>query len=257
MLHQVLAAWHAGFQVLFFSLEMSGRQLIQRMIGMESGVDPKWMRRGALGPQAHRKMLGAIQTFEEIPGIRIYSHGFGGRTENVDNLIQELRPSIVFIDSAYLLRPEDFRRNASKWEHQSNVMDDLKRINVQRDIPLIISTQFARSAGKSGAHGGLENIALTDAISTHSSLIYAIRPWKRHEKNRINMAEKEKHYRVIDTLKGREGESAAFPIYYRFNPIGFRQAGHIIIGQPNEAQRRAHARHSTDWQRGGNTSRTS
>ena len=253
LLKQVLAAWHAGFSILFFSLEMSGRQLIQRLIGLEAGIDPKWMRRGMLGPIAHQKMLGAIQTFEEIPGIRVYSHGFGGRTENVDNLIQEIRPSIVFIDSAYLLKPEDFRRNASKWEHQSNVMDDLKRINVQRDIPLVISTQFSRSAGKSGKHGGLENIALTDAISTHSSLIYAIRPWLRHPKNKINRNEDKKHYRVIDTLKGREGESAMFGIHYRFNPIGFEQAPHLIIGPPTQEQRRSSARRSTNWQRGGNT----
>lgn len=255
MLHQVLAAWHAGFEVLFFSLEMSGRQLMQRMIGMQAGLDPKWMRRGMLGREGLQKMLGAIQTFEEIPGIRIYSHGFGGTTEAVDNLIQEIRPSIVFIDSAYLLKPEDYRRNASKWEHQSNVMDDIKRINVQRDLPVVISTQFSRSAGKKGKSGGLEDIALTDAISTHSSLIYAIRPWIRHQKNKINIAENPDRYRVINTLKGREGEDSAFTIHYRFNPIGFRQAGHMIIGQPTVQQRRLFARQSTEWQRGGNAPR--
>lgn len=252
LLRQVLRAWYEGYQVLFFSLEMGTRQLIQRMVAMEAGLDPQWMRRGMLGPQAHRMMLTAIEGFTALDGIRIYSHGFGGRTDDVDNLIQEIRPSIVFIDSAYLLRPEDFRRNASKWEQQSNVMDDLKRINIQRDIPIVISTQFARSAGKSGRSGGLENIALTDAISTHSSLIYAIRPWERHKNNKINMGEQTKHYRVIDTLKGREGEDAKFAINYKFASISFDQAPHIIIGKPSEDQRRLHARQTSGWQRGGN-----
>jgi hypothetical protein len=65
-------------------------------------------------------------------------------------------------------------------------------------------------AGKGGKDGSLETIGYTDAIGTHSSVVVAIKD---------GPTENPRASRMMDILKGREGEHGSFPINFRFAPL--------------------------------------
>lgn len=77
-----------------------------------------------------------------------------------------------------------------------------------------MTTQFNRAAGKKGKDGSLENIAYSDAISTHSSLVISLSEGE---------APNQKTRRVAQFLKGREGEEGKFGLNYTFAPINFEE----------------------------------
>jgi hypothetical protein len=120
----------------------------------------------------------------------------------------------------------------SKVEKVSEVFDDLKKLTLSNNVPCIVTTQFNRTAGKKGKDGSLENIAFSDAISTHSSIVMSINEGKAPNANT---------QRVVTTLKDREGAGGQYHIYYKFAPMDFSEvleAGaidgeHRTVGAPN------------------------
>lgn len=98
----------------------------------------------------------------------------------------------------------------------SEVFDNLKQMTLAHNIPVVVTTQFNRQAGKKGKDGSLENIAFTDAISTHSSLVLSLTEAK-------GSSAEIKKKRKISFLKGREGEAGDFEINFNFSPIDFSE----------------------------------
>jgi hypothetical protein len=114
-----------------------------------------------------------------------------------------------------MMQPES-RKSMQKIERVSEVFDDLKRMTIAHSIPVVVTTQFNRMAGKKGKDGSLENIAFTDAISTHSSLVISLSEGEGDAATKRNQ-------RIATFLKGREGESGRHILNYSFSPIDFSE----------------------------------
>ena len=93
-------------------------------------------------------------------------------------------------------------------------MDDLKALTLESDRPLLQSTQFNRAAGKGGAEGSLETIGYTDAIGTHSSQVVAAK---------MGPTDNPRMSRLLQFLKGREGETGSVAINFRFAPTNLEE----------------------------------
>jgi hypothetical protein len=87
-------------------------------------------------------------------------------------------------------------------------------MTITHNRPIVTTTQFSRAAGKKGKEGTLETISFSDAIAQNSSLVFGIKEGKPPN---------EKTRRSIETMKGREGESAEMETYYKFAPIDFSE----------------------------------
>lgn len=235
-LKQVLHSWRVGRSGLVVSMEMALIALGARMLGMRSGINPRNIRSGRISTYALPRYELAINNPEGVPDLWFYAGNFAKNVADIEALAVEKAPDAIWIDGAYLLRPVKSSRVAGRYENIAYVIDELKAMAIRLNRPVIITTQLGRGAGEKGAKASLETIGYTDAIGTHSSLVYAIKPWRCHKDNRINSYERPKNYRVIETLKGREGESGMFPINYKFSPPNFNEAPHIIIGRPSDDQ---------------------
>ena len=103
-------------------------------------------------------------------------------------------------------------------------------MTVTFDRAVVTSSQFSRQAGKKGREGSLETVAFTDAISQHSSLVLSIRPGETpYEEDR----------RILELMKGREGEKGEVHINYKFQPVNLSEVS------PEEIQE---TQCSLDWQ---------
>lgn len=213
LLDDARAAWHFGYSVLVVTMEMTIEQITRRLLAMESGLDPDCLRKGMLSVYARRRLQAVVDNLAGTERFRLFSGGMRKKVSDVDILIQEYRPDIVFIDGVYLMHPES-KRGMQKNEKVSEVFDELKAMTLAHNIPVVVTTQFNRTAGKKGKDGSLESIAYSDAISTHSSLVIAI-----NEGEAPNQAKQ----RVRQFLKGREGEAGKFPQHFVFTPINFTE----------------------------------
>ncbi len=214
LLKQASAAWQYGYSVLIVTMEMTIEQLARRHAGMRSGINPDYIRKGTLSTHALQRMQAYLDNMVGAERFRMFSGGLRKKAGDVEIMIQEYMPDIVFIDGVYMMQPET-KRSMSKVEKVSEVFDDLKKLTLSNNIPCVVTTQFNRTAGKKGREGSLENIAYSDAISTHSSIVMSIAEGK---------APHATDGRTITSLKDREGAGGQYHLYYSFNPMNFEEA---------------------------------
>lgn len=213
LLNQAAYAWRNGYNVLVVTLEMTIEQIVRRIIGMESGVNPEYIRKGTLDEFGMRRLTQYVNQLAGADRLHIYSGSFSKKISDIEMMMVELSPDIVFIDGAYLLIPESMNR-LDRNNKVAAVYDELKKLALSSDRPIVTTSQFSRQAGSRGKAGSLENISFTDAIATHSSIVLSIK--EGSPPNEISRRE-------IEVLKGREGESAKFEINYRFSPVDFSE----------------------------------
>lgn len=211
MLKQALAAWQLGSNVLIVTMEMTIEQITRRLAAMSAGINPDFIRKGTLSAYAERRLRAYADHLAGADRLHLFAGGLRKRVSDVEIITQEYCPDITFIDGVYLMQPES-KRQMAKTEKVSEVFDSLKQYTVSNNIPAVVTTQLSRLAGKKGKDSSLETVAFTDAISTHSSLVISLKEGRNP--NQVNQ-------RILEFLKGREGEAGQHTIHYTFSPMCF------------------------------------
>lgn len=215
LLRQAQVAWQLGYSVLVVTMEMTIEQITRRLAGMCSGINPDLIRKGMLSNPVRQRLEQCIDGLAMVDRLRLFSGGMKKTVGDVDLLVQEFKPDVVFIDGVYLMRPTGGKQ-LQRLERVAEVFDEIKQMALAQNVPVVVTTQFSRQAGKKGKEGSLENIAYSDAISTHSSIILALGEAKDSD---IPASKK----RVVTSLKGREGEFMNFEINFSFAPVNFTE----------------------------------
>lgn len=213
LLRQAEEAWLSGYRVLFISMEMPIIAIGRRLVAMRAHINPEGIRKGALPTDLMPVFEEATRGFAEMRNFFIYAGGFSKTTEQVEGLIQEYQPDITFIDGAYLLKTEGSSR-ATRTERIANSQDAIKTMTITTNRPIVQTMQFGRGAGAKGERGSMENIGMTDVTGMHSSLAIAIKEGKPpYQQTR----------RVMEFMKGREGEHGIIDISFVFNSMNFTE----------------------------------
>lgn len=225
LLFQAWVAWMSGYNVMFISMEMPLRQIGVRIFGIHAGINPTYIRKSQLSHYAELRFRQSLDELNNSNRFNLMAGNMGKTTSEIDMTIQQVNPDIIFIDGMYLMKTSSAARNAGRYEKIAHVVDDLKEMTIRRDRPILATTQFGRQAGKGGASGSLENIGYSDTIGTHSSIVCGI--GKLSAADSIKYGRDAHSTRVVNTLKGREGEETRLLVDYTFSPISFRQAQYL------------------------------
>lgn len=218
LLKQTHAAWVAGFKPLYVSMEMGGEQNMRRLIAIQSGINPTFIKRGRIGTQSMQVLRSATDELLRLRPMHMVTANFSRTVDQIANFIEQYEPDICYIDAGYLLSPRKKRFGSSgRRETISDVIEELKELGSNFGIPIVITVQFNRNAeqrrrgsnaqrreGQSEninpiAHLSLAEIGETDVIGQAASHVFGIEfpPYPLHPNS----------YRVFGFLKGREGES--------------------------------------------------
>lgn len=222
MLRQAMYAHAVGHNVLVVTMEMTIEQIVRRYAGMLSGLNPDYIRKGMLSTRAERRLRGYVSSIVRADRFNLYAGGFSKKVDDVEMVANEFDPDIIFVDGLYLMKSDNVPRNANRNEKITAVLDDLKKITITHNRPVVATTQFSRQAGKKGKEGSLENIAYTDAIGTHSSIVVGIKEGTPPHQT---------HRRELEFLKGREGESGTVSVNYSFAPINFDEVPPEVLAE--------------------------
>ncbi len=134
--------------VAIFSLEMSGVQLVQRLLSMEARIESQKMRSGRLEEQEWKLLHDAIEKISEAPiiiddtpGINIFELRAKCRRMKAQHGIE-----LVVIDYLQLMSGTgESNRNTNREQEISNISRSLKGLAKELDIPVIALSQLSRA----------------------------------------------------------------------------------------------------------------
>lgn len=208
--HMARAAWLAGASCLFVTMEMTGLQIARRLLGMDAGVNPNYIREGRLSHFAYDTVVETHQRIQGAAPFHIMTGSFDKSTAAVDAGIQEFAPDIVYIDASYLMKPE---RSGGKKSHEllAEVGTEIKQLALGRGKPIVQTVQFNREAERAEERT-LAHIGGTDVVGQISTIVIGVDDGEMPSPSTS---------RQLALMKNRENELVRWNTRFLFNPPNF------------------------------------
>ena len=220
------AWWTQKQDVMFVSMEMPVAALVDRLAAMHAHFSITKIKKGEVATGVPG--IPGLDEVEMFKGHGITAAGHpaklwiidGGLTatpQQVFALARYLKPRLVCIDGAYLMKNEDPRMG--RWERQADNAETVKRLSGRLGVSTICSYQFSKDMAKkkkTAEEVGLEDIFGADAVAQTSSIVLGL-----FEGGTVNSMKTRK----VRVLKGREGQTGDFYVKWEFD-------GNPKVGQP-------------------------
>jgi replicative DNA helicase len=144
------AALRSEQRVAVFSLEMSGEQLVRRLLAAEARVDQRRLSTGYLSKSDWPKLTMAAQAFQDVhlwiddsPGSTVLEISAKAR-----RLKHEHGLDLVMVD--YLQLMSGGGRFTSRHEEVSAISRGLKAVAKELDVPMLVLSQLSRQPERRG-----------------------------------------------------------------------------------------------------------
>lgn len=212
------AANLAGHSVGIISMEMGKRPLARRWLSIRTGINPKRIRGGEVSMHGVRRLS---EHADEIcsdahPPVVLMAGNFRKDTGAVRRMFEQHDPAIIYIDAAYLMRPEEeMGRNAPKHERIGKMVSEVKELALGWGRPVGASVQFNRNQkdrGTSRPDSG--DIGGSDSIGQDADLVVG---------GQLGPSPDEETCRKWTVMKYREGMKADYLTNFRFEPVDFSE----------------------------------
>ena len=138
----------AGYPVVFFSLEMSDIQLVQRVMCSEAQVSLSKVRSGEVGTNDWTALLEAVERLEktplyidDTPGLSILEARAKARRE-LRNVKQQ---GLIIVDYLQLMNPPTVRRDGNRAVEVAEISRGLKILAKEMDMPVLALSQLSRA----------------------------------------------------------------------------------------------------------------
>jgi replicative DNA helicase len=213
------AARRFGKRVAVFSLEMSGEQLVQRMIASETRIDSQRLRRGDLHEDEWPRFYEAVGRISEAklfiddtPSITPMQL----RTK-CRRLYAEHGLDLVMVDYLQLMQTE--RTQTNRVQEISEISRSLKALARELDVPVLANSQLSRAVEqRQEKRPQLSDLRDSGSIEQDSDIvlfIYRDEYYNQDASERPNIAE-------INIAKHRNGPTAIIDLYWHGELATFR-----------------------------------
>jgi replicative DNA helicase len=237
----MLEAHRNGRIPLFVSMEMKRAQIGARLLTMASGLNLKMIKGGHLTTFAEDKLIETTEELKAQQPMYVLEGQFRKTVNDLRALVQSLKPHILIIDGAYLMKLPHVTTRMSLWERIGEIAERLNNIGLTESIPVFATFQINREGGKvKQGHLGVEHLMLADAIGQLAHLVMAM---LAPEGGDSPDAEK---IRIVKTLKGREGEEAEFTINWDYERMDFSEILDPLTREQLEPPPEINRRSATD-----------
>jgi replicative DNA helicase len=177
-------ASESGFPVLYFSLEMSRQQMVERMLSIRSGLPASWMRKGRddkgepLGLEIHNRILSAGGKLERLP-LHI-----DDRNLSVDTIFGETRRwharqvvgkklpmGLVVLDYLQLLRVDNPRDFGSREQQVAHISRTVKLLAKAINCPVCTLCQMNRAVETRGGEPILADLRESGSLEQDADIV--------------------------------------------------------------------------------------
>ena len=137
-------SWDNGFQVAFYSCEMSKEQLVSRMASARCGVPLFRVEKGYAKPEEIELLQEAVRQMKDCP---MYMKSTGGLTPSalrrmISSDKRKHNIKAAFVDYLQLMQPDG--KSRSQYEDITQISRSIKPIIVQTGVPIIMASQLKR-----------------------------------------------------------------------------------------------------------------
>lgn len=214
------AALRYGKRIAIFNLEMSGEQLVQRMIAAETRIDIQRLRRGQLHEHEMPIFMEAIGRLSEA---RIFIDDTPSITPNqlrtkCRRLYAEHGLDLVIIDYLQLMTVERSSGNNRVMEI-SEISRSLKGLARELDVPVLAAAQLSRAVEqRQDKHPQLSDLRDSGSIEQDADIVmflYRDEYYNPDTTERPNIAE-------ISIAKHRNGPTGTIDLYWHSKLATFR-----------------------------------
>lgn len=216
-------ALHAGLRhgkrIAMFNLEMSGEQLVQRMIAAETRIDSQRLRRGQLYENEWPIFLEAVGRLSEM---RVFIDDTPGVTPlqlrtKCRRLYAEHGLDLVMVDYLQLMQAEYTTNN--RVQEISEISRSLKGLARELDVPVVTASQLSRAVeNRQEKRPQLSDLRDSGSIEQDADIvmfIYRDEYYNPDTTDRPNIAE-------ISIAKHRNGPTGVVDLYWHGKLATFR-----------------------------------
>ena len=140
--------------VAIFSLEMSSRQLVTRMISAEAEIESDKLKKGTLADHEWQQLNSKIAKLsdapifiDDTPAISVFELRAKCR-----RLKQQSNIEMIIVDYLQLMRGDDANnKNGNREQEVSYISRSLKALAKELDVPIIALAQLSRQSEKRGS----------------------------------------------------------------------------------------------------------
>ena len=204
----------SGAKVLFFSLEMSDDQNMDRLIlRCVNGVSQKQLRSGELSDEQWLELNSAMDTISELSGHLAFLQERD--LPAIEKIVEKEKPDLIVIDQLTQLK-DSTQRFPDRRLQFSHMTAELKRISMEHDVAVWLACQVNRDA--SGTVPTMANLKESGSIEEDADNVILLHRDKDEEEARNLMGN-----RVINVelAKHRAGETGSFQLKFIVQRFGF------------------------------------
>lgn len=203
-----------GIPVLLFSLEMSARQLVQRVVANLARVDGLRMERGQLGAGERERRDSALDRLADLP-IRIDPNPEASPSYLLAACRAEgTPPGLVIVDYVGLMQPDGKVDNENARE--MSIMRGLKRAAKSLEVPLMVMSQFRKTAAGEARKGRrLDDLYGSRSMSAEPACVVYLDTASNEAQEPEGEPDFTKPRRVVaEVAKNRYGGTGRIPMWW-------------------------------------------
>lgn len=232
VLNEVLECGLRGIPVVFFSLEMSEKQIIGRMLSTVSGIDVTKVNQMDL---THGEILHLKKCSDMLSELPIYIDDTGGISPiemkiKANRLKRENGIKMIVVDYLQLMKVKN-KKTGNREQEISEISQSLKNLAKELDVPVIALSQLSRSVEQRGSSKRplLSDLRESGSIEQDADVVmfiyrpeyYHIEQWDDEEHSSTeNQAE-------IEVAKYRNGETGFCRVGCRLKYMRFMDIEHL------------------------------
>jgi replicative DNA helicase len=207
-------AWSEQDKVpLIVSTEMAMLAITQRLASLHAKKNFGQIKDGTLTSVGEKQVSDRLGTLAGAPvPLWVLDGNLSSSVEDIYAIARQVKPDCIYIDGAYLLtHPKEHDRYKRVAENTSLIKKELASL-----CPVVCSWQFSREAAKKKKieEVGLDEIGYSNAIGEISSIALGL-----FQEESVETVKG----RVVNILKGRNGETGRFTTNWNFSLMDFSE----------------------------------
>jgi len=191
-------------RVLVYSCEMPPAQFRKRVAACISEIDYERLKKCQLTDAEEHIYFDTLRNLkleekrlardDHSPSVMFTSDkddAMGGGVSHILAKAEAFKPDLIVVDSFYRMKNDRSGKRSMKWQDQYAIIQDLKHMTQQLDVPVIGVTQRTRKGDDEadGAHSdeSLEDIAYADAAGQEADLIMRIKKGTTQSNGKVSI----------------------------------------------------------------------
>lgn len=130
----------------YFSLEMSKRELVERLLSRDTKTKYWKIRKGKCSDEEVKKVKNTLEGYKKI-GLKVRSQGVGSLENVISCIRKQAIPGryVAFIDHIGLL---SVNGTHNEYERVSRVTNEMKQLALELNITIVLLAQLSRAAAQ-------------------------------------------------------------------------------------------------------------